>query len=133
MTKQNTFRIGVDVGGTFTDIVFVGSDGTTLVKKVSSTPPDYSHGIASGIEEVLSENDLSSECIEEIIHGTTIVTNTIVEPETLDHRYITEDVPYGLIPISELGRKLGVTTPLIDSFIEIASMIIQKDFRKTGP
>ena len=55
-----------------------------------------------------------------------------VDPQTLDHRYITEDVPYGLIPISELGKKLGIATPLIDSFIEITSTIIQEDFRKTG-
>ena len=55
-----------------------------------------------------------------------------VDPKMLNHRYITEDVPYGLVPIAELGEKLGVATPLINAFIEIGSRINQEDYRKTG-
>lgn len=55
-----------------------------------------------------------------------------VDPKTLKSRYITEEVPYGLVPISELGKKLGVATPLINAFIEIGSTINQEDYRKTG-
>jgi len=53
-------------------------------------------------------------------------------PRTLRDRYITEDIPYGLVPMSELGEKLGVATPLINAFIEIASVLNQEDYRKTG-
>ena len=54
------------------------------------------------------------------------------DPKMLKSRYITEDVPYGLVPIAELGEKLGVATPLINAFIEIGSTINQEDYRKTG-
>lgn len=63
----------------------------------------------------------------------------LVKPKPIDHigaaingRYVTEDVPYGLVPMSELGRKLGVATPLIDAFIEIAGVMNQEDYRKSG-
>jgi opine dehydrogenase len=50
----------------------------------------------------------------------------------LKGRYITEDVPYGLVPISELGDMVGVETPVIDSVIEIGSVIAETNYRKTG-
>ena len=43
------FRLGIDVGGTFTDIVLLGDDGTILTMKVSSTPDDYSRAILQGV------------------------------------------------------------------------------------
>jgi len=55
-----------------------------------------------------------------------------VGPRTLKDRYITEDVPYGLVPMSQLGEKLGIATPLINAFIEIASVMNEEDYRKTG-
>ena len=55
-----------------------------------------------------------------------------VDPKSLKTRYLIEDVPYGLVTVSELGKKLGVATPLIDAFIEISSAINQEDYRKTG-
>ncbi|MEC1154313.1 NAD/NADP-dependent octopine/nopaline dehydrogenase family protein [Cytobacillus horneckiae] len=53
-------------------------------------------------------------------------------PTTLNQRYITEDIPYGLVPISELGRKVGIKTPYTDSIIETASLLINRDFRTEG-
>lgn len=101
MKKQNAFRVGVDVGGTFTDVMFIGSDGTTFIKKVSSTPPNYSQGIVDGIKRILSENELSGESIEEIIHGTTVVTNTILELSGAKAGLITTK---GFRDILEIGR-----------------------------
>jgi opine dehydrogenase len=57
---------------------------------------------------------------------------TILGPITLKDRYIIEDVPYGLVPMSQLGEKLGVATPLMNAFVEIASALIQEDYRQTG-
>ena len=45
------FRIGVDIGGTFTDIVFLGDDGRVLTRKVASTPDDYSRAVLDGIAQ----------------------------------------------------------------------------------
>lgn len=60
------------------------------------------------------------------------VQQVSVGPRTLKDRYITEDVPYGLVPMSQLGEKFGVATPLMNAFIEIASVINEEDYRKTG-
>lgn len=56
----------------------------------------------------------------------------IMAPRTTNVRYITEDVPMSLVPISEFARLLGIKTPVIDSLINIANSIFKKDFRKTG-
>ncbi len=56
----------------------------------------------------------------------------IMAPRTTNVRYITEDVPMSLVPISEFGKQAGVNTPVIDSLIHIADSIFKKDFRKEG-
>lgn len=56
----------------------------------------------------------------------------IYAPESIQVRYVTEDVPTGLVPISELGRIVNIKTPNIDSIIEILSSIYKTDFRKNG-
>lgn len=53
-------------------------------------------------------------------------------PSTLETRYIWEDVPTGLVPISSLAQALGVSTPMIDNMIQLASVMCQHDFRLTG-
>lgn len=73
------FRVGTDIGGTFTDIVFSGSKGTILTKKTLSTPDDYSRAIAQGISEVLKKENIDPSAVLEVVHGTTIVTNTCIE------------------------------------------------------
>ncbi len=57
---------------------------------------------------------------------------TIKSPATLDHRYIKEDVGYGLVPMAEIGRLLGVETPVIDALIRLASVISRTDYRRDG-
>jgi N-methylhydantoinase A/oxoprolinase/acetone carboxylase beta subunit len=76
---STVFRVGVDIGGTFTDFVFVGSDGTSFIKKILSTPDDYSRAVADGLKEVFAERGINGSMIKEVIHGTTIVTNTCIE------------------------------------------------------
>ena len=56
----------------------------------------------------------------------------IMAPKTIDARYVTEDVPMSLVPISELGRTAGVPTPNIDAVIQLTSAIYQRDFRQQG-
>jgi opine dehydrogenase len=57
---------------------------------------------------------------------------TIKSPPTLDHRYIKEDVGYGLVPMAEIGRLLGVKTPVIDALITLASVATGTDYRQEG-
>jgi opine dehydrogenase len=53
-------------------------------------------------------------------------------PSSVTSRYITEDIPYGLVPIAKLARKFNVTTPLIDSVIQFASVINEADYHQEG-
>ena len=57
---MSTYRVGVDIGGTFTDLVYLGSDGTVLARKIASTPDDYSLAVLNGIKETaaLKNDDL---------------------------------------------------------------------------
>jgi opine dehydrogenase len=57
---------------------------------------------------------------------------TIAAPPSLDHRYIHEDVGYGLVPMAELGRLAGVATPTIDALVRLASLALGIDYRRDG-
>jgi len=53
-------------------------------------------------------------------------------PSSMEHRYITEDVPYGLVPVSQLAQKFGVAVPVIDGLIDISGAINRADYRREG-
>jgi N-methylhydantoinase A len=74
-----TFRAGVDIGGTFTDIVLVGSDGSVHTKKVSSSVENYATAIVDGLAELFAETGMTGAAIEEVRHGTTVASNAILE------------------------------------------------------
>jgi len=73
------FRVGVDIGGTFTDIVFLGADGKIHTKKISSSVEDYAQAIADGLDQVFGETGLQASAVEELRHGTTVASNAILE------------------------------------------------------
>jgi N-methylhydantoinase A len=66
--------VGVDIGGTFTDLVAVGVDGTTRIAKTSSTPPDYSRGVLEGLGKL----GIAGTEIGRFVHGTTAALNAIL-------------------------------------------------------
>lgn len=74
-----TYRVGVDIGGTFTDIVLVGSDGSIHTRKVSSSVDDYARAIVEGLAALFAEFGIAGNQIEEIRHGTTVASNAILE------------------------------------------------------
>src|SRR6516162_5609178 len=73
------YRVGVDIGGTFTDIVFLGEHGERLTKKVSSTIDNYATAIVDGLRELIREQSLEDAEIVELLHGTTVASNAILE------------------------------------------------------
>jgi N-methylhydantoinase A len=73
------FRVGVDIGGTFTDIVFLGPDGTVHTKKVSSSVDNYARAIIDGLNQVFQDVGLGGLDIAEVLHGTTVASNAILE------------------------------------------------------
>ena len=74
------YRLGVDVGGTFTDLLLIDEDsGQTFLAKVPSTPADSSIGVLNGIERVCKDAGVDPSNITHVMHGTTVATNTILE------------------------------------------------------
>ena len=81
MTKHDndSLRVGIDIGGTFTDIVVMDAAGRVMEKKVSSTLDDYSLGIGQGMRELLAAHDIDPARIGEVVHATTVATNAVLE------------------------------------------------------
>ncbi len=72
-------RFGVDIGGTFTDIVLLTEDGGVRTRKVASTTADYGEAIVLGLQELIDEVGIDPAAITGVVHGTTVATNTILE------------------------------------------------------
>ena len=77
------YRIGIDVGGTFTDIVCVDAHGRIGLEKVPSTPADPSLGVMQGLDALAARLGLVRAALlqqtERIVHGTTVATNALIE------------------------------------------------------
>jgi len=73
------YRVGVDIGGTFTDIVLMSEDGAVLTKKISSSVDNYARAIVEGLAEVFETHGLSGTDVLEVLHGTTVASNAILE------------------------------------------------------
>ena len=73
-----SLRIGADIGGTFTDLVFLRPDGRLDRRKVPSTPDDYARAISEGIAAYRAEQ-LAGQPVDEVAHATTVATNAILE------------------------------------------------------
>ncbi len=74
-----TFRLGVDVGGTFTDLLLVDeASGQTYMAKVLSTPEDSSIGVLDGINRICDESDIDTGQVTQVMHGTTVATNAVL-------------------------------------------------------
>jgi N-methylhydantoinase A len=75
-----TYRLGVDVGGTFTDVLLVDEDdGRTWRAKTPSVPADQSVGVLTGIRKVCDEAGIALRDVGQVLHGTTVATNAILE------------------------------------------------------
>jgi N-methylhydantoinase A len=94
--------IGVDVGGTFTDLVFCDMDtGDLAIHKVSTTPDDPSRGVMTGILELCTANAVSPAEIDYVFHGTTTATNAVLEHKGSRAGMITNE---GFRDILHIGR-----------------------------
>src|ERR671923_335860 len=120
---MTTYRVGVDVGGTFTDIVLLGSDGTIHTKKISSSAENYAQAIVDGLAEVFRETGLAGGAIEEIRHGTTVASNAILEHKGAKTGLITTSGFRDVLEIRTLRMPrlydIGWTkpTPLVERYL----------------
>src|SRR5215813_8121701 len=94
-------RLGVDVGGTFTDLVLLTRDGRLVTRKVLSTSSNYAEAIFAGIGDVLQEAGIAGGNVNELIHGTTVATNAIIERRGARTGLVTTE---GFRDLLEIGR-----------------------------
>ena len=73
------FAVGVDIGGTFTDVVIIEDDGTVHIGKGISTPEAFERGIFGILDRMLDELGFSAAQCRALVHGTTVATNAIIE------------------------------------------------------
>jgi N-methylhydantoinase A/oxoprolinase/acetone carboxylase beta subunit len=94
-------QIGVDIGGTFTDIVALDRTGRLSLTKVPSTPKDLLEGIGAAVTRVLALAEARPADVERFIHGTTVATNAILEQKGAVTAVLTTE---GFEDVLELGR-----------------------------
>lgn len=82
-------KIGVDVGGTFTDLILENGPGRVHVHKVPSSPDDQSVAVLTGIEEICKIAGIPTSDVELIVHGTTVATNITIEHTGADVGMLT--------------------------------------------
>jgi len=87
------FKIGIDVGGTFTDFLLFDAEGNTAIFKAPTTPHDPTEGVFSGLNEMAQEKGMTLEQffkeVEVIVHGTTITTNAALTGKGAKTGFIT--------------------------------------------
>ena len=102
-SQDDRYRVGLDIGGTFTDVALEGA-GSRLTTKVLTTLDDPSLGCMTGLDEVLAEGGISPEEIGVIIHGTTLATNAIIERKGATTSLVTTDGFRDTIEMGTEGR-----------------------------
>ncbi|WHH58103.1 hydantoinase/oxoprolinase family protein [Petroclostridium sp. X23] len=119
------YRIGIDVGGTFTDVTLLNSEtGKYYTYKLSSTPHDQSVAISNGTKETLDLYNVSPAEIEYFGHGTTVATNMIIERKGAKTALITTR---GFRDLLEIGRQ---TRPSLYNVMEDkAETLVKRSLR----
>ena len=102
MTRR--YRLGIDVGGTFTDGILIDEEtGGTRIAKVPSTPADPSVGFLAAVERILGEAGVKASDVGYLVHGTTVATNAIIEGKLAPTGFITTD---GFRDMLEIQRQI---------------------------
>jgi len=101
--SERRVRIGIDTGGTFTDVVAVDEEtGRTTTTKTPSTPADPAEGFLNGVRKVLAMMDLDGSAVTAVSHGTTVATNQLLEGKLDRIGFITTE---GYESVLEIARQ----------------------------
>lgn len=121
-----SYKIGVDVGGTFTDVcMFNQETGEVNVYKLPSTPWDPSEAIGTGIQEILALYQVSPAAVSNLVHGTTVATNAALERKGAKTAIITTK---GFRDLIELARQTRAS--LYDTQVEKPVPIVYRKMRR---
>jgi N-methylhydantoinase A len=123
------WRVGVDSGGTFTDVcLFDDATGAITVWKVPSTPDDPSRGIAQGVAEAIARAGASLDAIGYFGHGTTVATNALIQHRGVRTGLITTQ---GFRDLLEIGRQKR--PDLYDIQVDKPPVLVPRDLRLEVP
>jgi N-methylhydantoinase A len=118
-------RIGVDIGGTFTDLVWVDeATGTVHVGKVLTTPKEPAHAVEQGVSALLHETRSAAPSVRSLIHGTTLATNALIERKGAKTALITTA---GFRDALEIGREGRYD--MYDLFIDPPAPLVPRHLR----
>jgi N-methylhydantoinase A len=118
-------RVGIDVGGTFTDVIAVDpASGGMATTKTLTTPDDPSRAMLDGLRHVLAELGRSADGIEALVHGTTLVTNAVIARAGAPSALVTTS---GFRDILEMGPEIRYDT--YDLFLDKPEPLIPRNLR----
>src|SRR5581483_9074474 len=103
MTATVEYEIGVDIGGTFTDVVCAGSDGSLRLTKIATTGRDPSAGVERALDLMAREWAIPPAAIARFVHGTTVATNAVLEAKGATIGLLTTA---GFKDVLEIGRQM---------------------------
>ncbi len=136
ITILNASRIESTLGNFQFYIEGVTQSVATILEAVDSERVKVAHkldcpNVYSAIDWLSMAYNVVEDNLFDAIHSNPGYVG-IMAPRTTNVRYITEDVPMSLVPISEFAKIIGMETPIINSLINIANEIFKRDFRETG-
>ncbi len=125
MRQSSDVRVGVDIGGTFTDLLVLDqSTGAYFVGKTLTTPDDPSRAVRVGLAEMLKRHGIDPANVRQIIHGTTLVTNALIERSGVPTALLTTK---GFRDAIEIGHEHRYD--LYDLFLELPPPLVRRRWR----
>jgi N-methylhydantoinase A len=120
------YQLGIDIGGTFTDLVLLEkATGVLYFGKTLTTYPDPTLGILNGVAGLLEQHGKSIQEVDTLIHGTTLVTNAVIERKGATTGFITT---MGFEDVLEIGREMRYD--IYDIFLTMPAPLVPKHLRK---
>lgn len=121
--QKNMTKIGVDTGGTFTDII-MSVQGSLWTHKVLSTPRNPAHAVIKGVSEILNSHNIDSYGSVDIVHGSTVATNALLERRGARIALVTTK---GFEDVLEIGRQARPN--LYDIFVQRPAPLVPAERR----
>ncbi len=119
-------KLGIDIGGTFTDLVLLDEQEQALYfGKTLTTYPDPTLGILNGVREIAARHGQQIERVHTLVHGTTLVTNAVIERKGAKTALITTK---GFEDVLEIGREMRYD--IYDIFLQMPRPLVDKKWRK---
>ncbi len=125
MHPERRYRAGIDIGGTFTDLVLIDDEsGKRAIGKTLTSPQDPSEAVERGLAELLDREGVAAEGLKTVIHGTTLVTNALIERRGVTTALLTTEGFRDAVAIGTEHRY-----DMYDIFIEKPEPLVPRSLR----